>query len=272
VSASHGAIWQTPATQARPAHDLPHIPQLSGSIARTASQPFAAFASQLPKPAVQAKPHASAAHVAVAFGSAGQAVQAAPHAVGSFDTHLPAQAWVGAVHAKPQRSFAQVAAPLAGTGQTTHSGPQAVGSLLAGHRSPHKWNSGLHANAQTPRLHSDVALVMTGHLMLQPPQWSALVFGSTHAFAQWSGAAGVQSVVHWKLAPTAAHLGAAAPHVALQPPQFSGVERSTSQPSAAASLQFAKPGSQDATMQVPPPQPIVLCIDGHGAQLGSPQP
>jgi hypothetical protein len=44
---------------------------------------LAAFASQLPKPAPHVKPHAFAAHVAVAFAGMGHTVQVGPHAVAS---------------------------------------------------------------------------------------------------------------------------------------------------------------------------------------------
>jgi hypothetical protein len=65
---------------------------LSGSEASVASQPFAAFASQLPNPAVQVKAHAPAVHAAVAFAGTGQTVQAAPHAATLVSaTHAPAQ-------------------------------------------------------------------------------------------------------------------------------------------------------------------------------------
>ena len=71
-------------------------------------------------------------------------------------------------------------------------------------------------NAQTPALHCEVEFATTGHLTLQPPQWFVLVFGSTHAFPQLSGAAGVQPLVHWNVAATATQSGFAAPQTALQ--------------------------------------------------------
>ena len=122
---------------------MPHAPQFSGSVANVASQPFAAFASQLPKPALHVKPHASAAHVATAFAGTVHAVHAAPHAVGSFVTHLPAHTWLGATHEIPHAPFVHFAAPPAGTGHTVQSGPHAVGSVFAGHAPLQAWNAGL---------------------------------------------------------------------------------------------------------------------------------
>ena len=84
-----------------------------------------------------------------------------------------------------------------------------------------------------------VEFATTGHLMLQPPQWFVLVFGSTHALLQSSGAEGVQPLVHEKPEPTAEQSGVATPQTALQAPHVSGLERSTSQPSADTPLQFA---------------------------------
>ena len=66
-----------------------------------------------------------------------------------------------------------------------------------------------------------------------------LVFGSTHALSQFSGADGVQPFVHEKPEPTAAQSGVATPHAALHAPQVSGLEKSTSQPSEGVALQFA---------------------------------
>lgn len=209
-------------------------------MASVDSQPFAALASQLPKPALQVNPQVSAAHVAAAaFGGTAQAVHAAPQAVGSFVTHLPPHTWLGAGQLMPHTSLVQVAAPPAGTGQTMQSGPHAVGSVFAGHFPPQAWNAALQVNPHVPSVHCEIEFAMTGHLMLQPPQWFVLVFGSTHALPQFSGADGVHPFVHWKLEPAAAQSGVATPHVALHAPQVSGFDRSISQPSPGIALQFA---------------------------------
>ena len=208
-------------------------------MANVASQPFAAFASQLPEPALHVKPQVSAAHVAVAFAGIVQAVHAAPHAVGSFVTHLAPQTWPGATHEMPHTSFVQVAAPAAGTGHTVQSGPHAVGSVFAGHLPLHAWNAALHVKPQVPSVHVVVEFVTTGHLMLQPPQWFVLVLGSTQVLLQLSGADGVQPLVQEKPEPTAVQSGVATPHAALHAPQVSGFEKSTSQPSLGSALQFA---------------------------------
>ncbi len=54
------------------------LPHRVGVVLRFASQPFVAFASQLPKPALHVNPQTPAAHVSEAFARAGQAVGQAP--------------------------------------------------------------------------------------------------------------------------------------------------------------------------------------------------
>jgi hypothetical protein len=225
-------------------HDFPHCPQFRGSLAKVASQPLAAFASQLPKPALHVNPQASAVHVAAALAGTGQTVQAAPHAVGSVGAvHLPAQALFGGVHFSPQVSLTHVAAPPAGTGHGVQSGPQAVGSVLARHLPPHAWKLALQVNVHAPAVQALVELATTGHLMLQPPQWFVLVTGSTHSAPQFRGAPGVQPFVHWNVGPEGAHSGEAAPQTALQAPQLAAFERSVSHPSPGVALQSEYPGS-----------------------------
>ena len=97
---------------------MAQAPQCAGSLARSASQPLAAFASQLPKPALHVKPHTPATQVAVAPAGAGHTVHAAPHAVGSVSaTHAPAHAWKRGLHVKPHTPPEQAAVPFATTGQ-----------------------------------------------------------------------------------------------------------------------------------------------------------
>ena len=207
-------------------------------MANVDSQPLAGFASQLPKPALQVKPHASAAQVAAAFAGTGHTVQAAPHAVGSVGAvHLPAHALLGAVHLIPQVSATHVAAPPGGMGQAVQSGPHAVGSVFATHLPVQAWNCALQVNVHAPEAQVLVELATKGHFTLQPPQWFELVMGSTHSAPQLSGAPGVQPFVHWKVAADGAQSGLAAPHTALQVPQLVAFDRSVSQPSAGSALQ-----------------------------------
>ncbi len=103
----------------------------------------------------------------------------------------------------------------------------------------HAWNPALHVKLQTPAVHSAVPSVTTGHAVLQLPQWFVLVLGSTHSAPQFSGATGVQPLVHWKFGPFGAQSGAAAAHFALQAPQLVARERSVSQPSVDVALQSA---------------------------------
>ena len=72
---------QTPAMHTvPPAHTCPQEPQLFMSVSRVASQPFAAFPSQLPKVELQVKPQVPALHVVVALVLAGQTFPQAPQA------------------------------------------------------------------------------------------------------------------------------------------------------------------------------------------------
>jgi hypothetical protein len=250
---------------------------LSGSDANAASQPFAAFASQLPKPALHATPHAPAAQVAVPLAGTGQTVQAAPHASGSLSvapgvTHFAPQRWLGAAHVIPQVSATHVAVPPAGAGHAVHAGPHAVGSVVGLHAPAHAWNCGLHVNEQTDAVHALVALATTGHFTPHAPQLSTLVVGFTHCAPQLSGAAAVQPSVHANVCPEGAQSGVGAGQTALHAPQLAGFARSTSQPSAPFLLQSAYPLSHAATTHVRAWQAIVPCVDGHAVQLGLPQP
>lgn len=160
-----------PSTQGWPVHDFPHAPQLSGSVAKVVSQPFAGVASQLPKPALHVNPQALAAHVATAFGGTGHTVQAAPQAVGSVGAvHLPPHALLGAAHVIPHVSAMHVAAPPGGTGQAVQAGPQAVGSVVPTHVPAQAWNCALHVNVQIPVVQAFVPFGTGVHLRLQPPQ------------------------------------------------------------------------------------------------------
>lgn len=89
----HAAAWLAPAVQARP-----HAPQLARAVLMLVSQPFAAIASQLPKPALQVSPHIEAPQEAVAFAPPAQAVAHAPQLVTLVVVlmHMPPQSMVGA--------------------------------------------------------------------------------------------------------------------------------------------------------------------------------
>ena len=238
-----------------------------------ASQPLAAFASQLPKPALHVKPHALAAQVATAFAGMGHTTHAAPHAVASVAVaHFAPQRCVAAGHVPPHVSATQVAVPPAGIGQGTQSGPQVAGSVFATHLALQAWNWALHVKPHAPAVQAFVAFATTGHFTLQAPQLSVLVFGSTHSAPQLTGAIGVQPFVHWNDGPDGAQSGAAAAHFALHVPQLVALERSISQPSVELALQSEYPGSQAATMHLRPWQPIELCVEGQGVHVASPQP
>lgn len=72
VPSGHSHI---PARQVAPAaHAFAQRPQCERSEASTASQPFAALPSQLPKPVLHVNPHTPTAHVGVALGGVGHAV------------------------------------------------------------------------------------------------------------------------------------------------------------------------------------------------------
>ena len=218
-----------------------------------ASQPLAVFASQLPKPTAHVKAQAPPVHLTSAFATAGHTAHAAPQARTSLSgTHAPAQACVAAGHVALHAPATHEAAPPSGTGHAVQASPQAVASSSATHLSAHAWNLGLHVVLHTPAAQATIAFATSAHLRLQPPQWFALVIGSTHAGPHLTGASAGQPLVHWNVGPTGAQSGASAAHAALHAPQLVGLERSLSQPSVALALQSAYPGLHFATMHLRP--------------------
>jgi len=94
ASGGGGGVAQTPALQGWPLHDLPHIPQLSGSLASATSHPSASLPLQFAKPALHLMPHVVPLHVADVFAGAGQGVQRSPHESGlPLGRHALAQRW-----------------------------------------------------------------------------------------------------------------------------------------------------------------------------------
>jgi hypothetical protein len=92
---AHVAVWFGPATHARP-----QAPQCAIAVRVSVSQPFAAMASQLPKPIAQVIPQADIAQDGVAFGAVAHARPHAPQfaALVVVSTHTPLHAIVGRVH------------------------------------------------------------------------------------------------------------------------------------------------------------------------------
>jgi len=77
-----GGGAHTPFVHALPSHDVPHAPQFAESVARFASHPSAAIASQFAKPDLHSIPHATPLHVETAFAPVGHGAQLAPHVLG----------------------------------------------------------------------------------------------------------------------------------------------------------------------------------------------
>jgi hypothetical protein len=201
---------------------LAHIPQFALSVMRFDSQPFAAFASQLPKPALHADPQAPAAHEAVEFAGMGHTVHAAPHAVASLSaTHLVPQRCVAAGHALPQAPAAEhVAVPPVGTGQTVHAAPHAVGSPGATHLPPHAWFGAVHWIPHVSATHVATPPAGTGQGAQAAPQNAGSVV-ATHLSVQ-----ALKPGLHEKLHVEAVH--AAVPfvgtgHTLVQVPQWFAV-------------------------------------------------
>jgi hypothetical protein len=195
-------------------HALPHAPQLVGSVAVTASQPFVAAPSQLPKPALQVSPHAPSLQAAVALAPPGQRTPQSRQFIGSrkssasqplagFMSQLP---WrVGSVHITSHRPPTQRPWPLAPDGHAVPHAPQFIGSALT-----------------------------STHV---PPQLVARSGGHA-AFA------------HWYESPWRVHVCPAAQRVP-HAPQFIAFERSASQPLAALRSQSAKPAAHALTQRPP---------------------
>src|SRR5207247_1511467 len=111
---------QPPAVQVRAAERLREQtrlqpPQLSGAVVVSDSQPLAALASQLAKPALQTKPQLPAVQVAVAFARGGQTMPQPPQLLTSVPVFvsqplvaLPSQLANGATQAKPHVPPVQV--------------------------------------------------------------------------------------------------------------------------------------------------------------------
>ena len=76
---------------------IPQRPQCATVVLVFTSQPLAAFMSQLPKPALQVRPQALIAQVAVPFAGVGQAMLQAPQWRGSLrgSMHAPPQSRLG---------------------------------------------------------------------------------------------------------------------------------------------------------------------------------
>lgn len=130
-----------------------------------ASQPLAAFASQLPKPRAHVNAQAPPVHLAAAFGTAGHTVHAAPHARTLLSgTHAPAHACVVAGHVDPHAPATHDAAPPMGTGHAMQAAPHAVASVFATQVPAHAWNVALHVLLHTPAAQAATAFATSAHL------------------------------------------------------------------------------------------------------------
>jgi hypothetical protein len=69
-----------------------------------------------------------------------------------------------------------------------------------------------------------------------------------------------------------AQKGEAAAHTVVHAPLLVASARTFSQPSAGVPLQSAWPGLHAVTMHCRSWHPVVLCVEGHALQLGSPHP
>jgi len=153
------------------AHALPHIPQCVVLDVTSASQPFAAVASQLPNPIAQRRAQAPAAQVAVEFAPEGQTARHEPQLAMSARTSvshpeatLPSQSPKPALHVMPQVPAAQAGAEFAAVAHIVVHVPQLVTLLavlvsqpLALSRSQF-WNPLVHVSPHTPTMQVRVAL------------------------------------------------------------------------------------------------------------------
>jgi hypothetical protein len=111
------------------------------------------------------------------------------------------------------------------------------------------------------------------HAIMQPLQWFAFVFTSTHCDPHKVEAGGVQPVTHWYAPLEPEQRGAVASHGVVHEPHVSAFDKSVSQPSLASMLQLAYP-----LVQLPRAHcPVVLQVamawsNAHGAQSICPQP
>ncbi len=198
------------------AHGLAHAPQFASDVRRSASQPFAAIPSQLPKLVLQVKPHVAPVHALLAFATAGHA---APH--------IPQLA--SDVRVSVSQPFAAIASQL-----PRPAAHDATVQIPAAHAAVA--NGSEHAVAHDPQLATEVRKSASQPLAVLPSQLPkpALQLAITQAPATHDGVA------------------FASKHAALQAPQLAtDVLRSVSHPFAVFPSQSPRPGMQVVGRQTP---------------------
>ena len=127
----HAPAMQAAAALAAVAQRRAQAPQLSGSLAKLASQPSSTLALQLPKPASQVTAHALAAQLEAALARAGHALPHAPQFAAELRTSvsqplaaLPSQLPEPAVQVMVHAPAVHTGAPPGPGGHTVPQAPQ----------------------------------------------------------------------------------------------------------------------------------------------------
>jgi hypothetical protein len=286
---SHAAMAHTSPTHSgvplATAQATPQPPQLATSISMLISQPSTGLVLQSRKPGSHAAmAHTSPTHSGVPLATA-QATPQPPQLATSMSALISQPSTGLALQSrKPGSQLATSHAALThsgvplGTAHATPQPPQFASSVSVLTSQP---SAGLALQSSNPALQSAIAQapaaqlgvpLATAHAVPQPPQFATSVFvftsqPSTGLPLQSSKPASQLAISH--AAATQLGVPLATAHAVPQPPQFAGsVSVLTSQPSAGARLQSAKPASQAATVQLPPTQPGVPFATLHA----SPQP
>jgi hypothetical protein len=264
--AAQAAMAHAPAAQLAvalgSAHARPHAPQWATAVRVLVSQPFAATASQSPKPAAQrATVHAPAAQpCAAALGSA-HALPQAPQLAGSIAV-LAQNAVAPAPHVASGGAQVVPHTPPEHTCPAGHTAPHApqlefsmrvfTSQPLAGFMSQSAKPAAQVVTAHAPATQVEVALP-SAHTRPQAPQFDALVPVSTHAPPQSVCPAGHTHAPATQLCPPA--------HARPQAPQsVTSVRSAASQPLTAALSQLPKPAAQRTTTHAPAAQPFAAVL------------
>ncbi len=269
-------------------HAAPHAPHAVTVLRRSVSQPLAAIPSQLPKPALQAMPHAPIAQVGVALARAGQAFPHAPQfetlAVRSVSQPLPT---IMSQSPRPlmqpamrHTEASQVAVPPEAVHMRAHA-PQFEALVRVSTSQPsaasplQSEKPATHDTTQAPSTQPGKPLGRAGHSFMQRPQWVTLVrtLVSQPLVAlpsQSPKPSSQRATVHRPATHAGVPLGGL--HTEPHDPQLPLLVRvSTSQPSVTSPLQSAKPALQAKAQRPPSHDTAALARAGqafpHAPQL-----
>ncbi len=260
-----------PATPLATTHALPQAPQWAGAVASSTSQPLAGSPSQSAKPASQVAPQRESSQVAVACGRAGQALRHAPQWAGlaarstsqplaAAPSQLPKPVAQTTAHAPLMQAGVELGAAAQVLPQAPQWGAAEVTSVSQPLLATPSQSPTAVASSQR-RVHTLATQTAAprgppGQRLSHAPQLPGSLTRLTQVSPQRSGVSPEQATAHEaRRAPpvtVTVHSGLAPPQTVPQAPQWSGRERSASQPLVASPSQSPKPGSQVKAQPVAP--------------------